>query len=112
MPVNRAFAAWMLMPLAAVPAHSAPLSQGSIIVPEPKSERPAFLKFRIVEDPVFAATPLHNSGMIAQTPVAPNATIGVGLLKVSPRRAGSGEFRQERGTPASRKAAVRFVLKF
>ena len=112
LPVNRWFVAWILVPLAGVPAHSAPLSQGSIVVPEPKPERRSVLKFRIIEDAVFAATPLHNSGMIAQTPVTPNATIGIGLLRVSPRRAGSGEFRQETGAQGSRKAAVRFVLKF
>ena len=95
-----------------MPAHSATQSERLIVVPEPKAERLPGLKFRIIEDPVFAPTPVHNSGMIAQTPVAPNASIGFGLLKASPRKPGSGEYRLENGEKGSRKAAVRFVLKF
>ena len=110
--MKRVFAALILAPLAAVPAHSAPLQVRLVDVPEPKAERQSILKFRIIEDPVFAPTPVHNSGMIAQTPLAPNASIGVGLLKASPRRPGSGEFRPESGAQGSRKAAVRFTLKF
>ncbi len=110
--MNRAFAALILAPLAAVPAYSAPLPQRLVVVPEPKPQRLPGFNLRIVEDPVFAPTPVHNSGMIAQTPVAPNASIGIGLLKASPRKPGSGEFRQENGAQGSRKAAIRFVLKF
>ena len=110
--MNRWFAALIFAPIAAGPAYSASLPLSSIGVPEPKVERLPALKFRIVEDPVFAPGPTHNSGMIAHTPVAPNASIGVGLLKASPRKLGTGEFRQENGPPGSRKAAVRFVLKF
>lgn len=112
MAVNRWFAALILAPIAAEPAHTAPLSVDSIIVPEPNAERLPGLKFRIIEDPVFAPNPVHNSGMIAQTPVAPNASIGIGLLKASPRKSGTGEFRPEPRTQGSRKAAVRFILKF
>lgn len=112
MAVNRWFAAWILVPLAAFPAHSAPLQVNPIVVPEPRSERTPRFNFRIVEDPVFAPGPIHHSGMIAQTPVAPNASLGFGLLKVAPRKPGSGEFRQEHGATGSRKAAVRFTLKF
>ena len=83
-----------------------------MLIEEPRSGNPPRLNFRLVEDPVFAPGPVHNSGMIAQTPVAPNASIGIGLLKAAPRKPGSGEYRQENGPTGSRKAAVRFVLKF
>ena len=111
--MNRWFAAaCILAPVAAAPVHSAQLGVQSIVVAEPRSERPRGFNFRLIEDPVFAPGPTHNSGMVAQTPVAPNAMLGVGLLKVAPRKPGSGEFRQETGPTGSRKAAVRFVVKF
>lgn len=81
-------------------------------MPERQSEARRGLNLRLIDDPVFAAGPIHNSGMIAQMPVAPNAIVGFGLLKVSPRKAGSGEFRHENGATGSRKAAVRFTFKF
>jgi hypothetical protein len=109
--VKRRFAATCIaLPLAAVPAQSAPLEFP--IIPKSTPEQSRRLDLRLIEDPVFASTPLHNSGMIAGTSVTRNTTIGVGLLKVAPRRLGSGEFRQENGASGSRKAAVRFTLKF
>jgi hypothetical protein len=111
--VNRWFAAaCILAPLGAVPAYSAPLSGLSVKVPEPRPDHSKGLKFRLVEDPTFASNPVHNSGMIAQTPILPNAIIGVGLLRAAPRKPGSGEYRPEAGATGSRKAAVKFVLKF
>ena len=112
--MNRWFAAiFILAPFGAVPAYSAPLQGFSVKVPEPpRSDHSKGVKFRLVEDPIFAPNPVHNSGMIAQTPVLPNAILGIGLLRAAPRRAGSGEYRPETGTTGSRKAAVKFVLKF
>ena len=111
--MNRWFAAVCIAtPVAVAPAHSAQLAARPVVVPEFRFDAARGLNFRLIEDPMFASTPIHNSGMIAQTPVAPNAMIGVGLLKASPRKPGSGEFRQENGANGSRKASVRFVLKF
>ena len=75
------------------------------------TERQRF-NFRLVEDAVFDPRPIHNSGMIAQTQVAPNATLGIGLLKAAPRKPGAGEWRVDNGAPRSRKAAVSFRLRF
>jgi len=111
--VNHWFAAFILVPLAAGAAHSEPRQLQSLNILPPKTEsRLNSLRFRVVEDPVFSATPLHNSGMIAQTTIAGNASLGIGLLKVAPRKPGSGEYRSDMGARSSRKAAVRFTLKF
>lgn len=113
MAVDRWFAAIILTPLAAVAAHSEPLQLKPLVPPPtPRESETRTLKLRLIEDPVFSPGPVHNSGMIAQTPVAKNATVGVGLLRVAPRRLGSGEYRPDAGAPSSRKAAVRFTLKF
>lgn len=70
------------------------------------------LNLRIVRDPDFSPEPVHNSGMIAQTEVAPNATLGFGILKAAPKRPGTGDWRLEPGAPRSRKAAVSFDFRF
>ena len=112
--MNRWFAAAFIAALtSAIPAYSAPVALLSTKVPEPRSDHSKVLKFRLVEDPAFAtSSPIHNSGMIAQTPVGSNGSLGIGLLRAVPRRPGSGEYRPEAGTTGSRKAAVRFALKF
>ena len=111
--MNRWFAtAIILTVLGAAPAYSAPLQGLSTKVPEPRSDHSKGLKFRLIEDPAFAANPVHNSGMIAQTPIGSNSSLGIGLLRAAPRRPGSGEYRPDAGTSGSRKAAVRFTLKF
>lgn len=112
--MNRWFAAALIAALtSAVPAYSAPLAELSTKVPESRPGHPKGLKFRLVEDPTYATSgPIHNSGMIAQTPVGSNGSLGIGLLRAAPRRPGSGEYRPEAGTTGSRKAAVRFTLKF
>ena len=79
---------------------------------EPQSTGRQRVNFRLVEDAVYDPNPIHNSGMIAQTQVAPNATLGIGILKAAPRKPGAGEWRVENGAPRSRKAAVSFRLRF
>ena len=80
MAVNRWFAAIILTPLAAVAAHSEPLQLKPLVPPPiPRESETRTLKLRLIEDPVFSPGPVHNSGMIAQTPVAKNATVGVGF---------------------------------
>ena len=110
--MKRWSAALLWVPFAAAPAHSAPDFGQPLTIPAPDGEPRRGLDLRIIEDPAFAPSPTHNSGMIAQTPVSSNASIGFGLLKVAPRRAGSGEYRPESEPRSSRKAAVRFELKF
>ena len=72
----------------------------------------ASINFRLIEEPRLSPRPIHNSGIIAQTEVAPNAAIGVGLLKSAQRKPDAGEFRLEGRGPGSRKAAVQLVWKF
>jgi hypothetical protein len=55
---------------------------------------------------------VHNSGIIAQTEIAPGATLGLGLLRASPKKLGSGEWRLEPHAPRSRKAAIQLQWKF
>ena len=80
-------------------------------VPEAQKSGPR-LNFRLVEEPRIGPKPFHNAGMIAQTQVARNAAIGVGLFKSSQRKPDAGEWRLEGRAPKSRKAAIRFQLKF
>lgn len=89
-----------------------PQAVGNLTTSEPGEPRPASLNFRLVQDADFDPAPVHHSGMIAQTRVMPNATIGVGILKAAPKKLGSGDWRQDSGAPRSRKAAVSFQLKF
>ena len=70
------------------------------------------LNFRLIEEPRVSTRPIHNSGIVAQTEVAPNAVVGLGLLKSAQRKPDAGEFRLEGRSGGSRKAAVQLVWKF
>lgn len=70
------------------------------------------LNFRLVEEARYSSRPIHNAGMIASTDVAPNAAVGVGLFKSTQRKLDAGEWRHDGRAAGSRKAAVRFQLKF
>ena len=96
---------------------AAATSAAAAVMPEsqsfPRSENGTrSLKLRLIEEPRIGPKPIHNSGMIAQTQVSRNAAIGIGLFKSSQRKPDAGEFRLEGRSPNSRKAAVRFLLKF
>jgi hypothetical protein len=97
--------------LAAAPsaAGAATFDQWGIAEPEQAGPK---LKFRLVQEPVISSRPIHNSGMIAQTEVAPNAAIGIGLFKSTQRKPDAGEWRLDERSTGSRKAAVRFLFKF
>ena len=73
--------------------------------------QPSF-NFRLIEEPRLSARPIHNSGIVAQAEVGPNAAIGFGLLKSAQRKPDAGEFRLEGRSGGSRKAAVQFLWKF
>ena len=90
-------------------AGAATLDQWGISEPEPAGPK---LEFRLIQEPVVSSRPIHNSGMIAQTDVARNAAIGIGLLKSTQRKLGAGEWRLDDRSGGSRKAAVRFLFKF
>jgi hypothetical protein len=82
------------------------------LAPSPAPSHPRSFDFRLVHDPEFDSTPVRNSGLIGQTELAPNASLGFGLLNVSSRRLSSGEWRYDARGARSKKASVRFVLKF
>lgn len=90
-------------------AGAATLDQWAVAEPEKPGPK---LKFRLVQEPVISSRPIHNSGMIAQTEVAPNAAIGIGLLKSTQRKPDAGEWRLDERSAGSRKAAVRLLFKF
>jgi len=97
--------------IAAVPVHAGPTSvlMPQSDTPERKS-RP--LNLRLVEDRSNDPSPIHNSGMIVQQTVAPNAFLGVGVFKMAPKKLGSGDYRADGTAPKSRRAAVSFLFKF
>ena len=101
----------ILLGLAAAPsaATAAPFEQK--FVSKAESKGPS-LKLRLIDEPRLGPRPIHNSGVIAQTQISDNAAIGIGLFKSSQRKPDAGEWRLEGRSPNSRKAAVRFQLKF
>jgi len=98
------------LPLAAH-AGGAPNDRASL-APNPAPAHARSFDFRLVRDPEFDSTPVRNSGLIGQTQLGPNATLGFGLLNVSSRRPSSGEWRYDPRGGRSKKASVRLVLKF
>jgi hypothetical protein len=101
-----------LGPLLAGAAHAGPQAGLSLSTTEPEPDSRRTLNFRLVRDDIEDPGPIHNSGMVAETEVAPNTSLGFGLLKTSPRKLGSGDWRTENGGSRSRKAAVRLQFKF
>ena len=93
-------------------AHAGPRAGPALASGEPAPHAKPTLNFRLVSDGEFDPGPVHNSGMVAQSQVAPNATVGIGLLKAAPRKPGSGEWKLDDGARHSRKAAVSFRLRF
>ena len=97
--------------MVAAPSAAAQATSDQWAIAEPEQAGPK-LKFRLVQEPVISSKPIHDSGMIAQTEVAPNAAIGIGLFKSTPRKRNGGEWRLDERSTGSRKAAVRFLFKF
>ena len=93
-------------------AYAGPQPSGRLSITEPAPKARPALNFRLVRDSEFDPDPIHNSGMIAQTEIAPNATVGFGLLKAAPKKRGSGEWKLDDSAPRSRKAAVSLRIKF
>jgi hypothetical protein len=93
-------------------AHAAPGAHPLLTAARPDVPAHRGIGFRLVRDPEFDPSPVYHSGIVGQTEIAPNATLGIGLLKARPKKPGSGEWRFDSGAPRSRKAAVSFLLKF
>jgi hypothetical protein len=103
-----------LCPLIAAPAHANELQGNALSLAAPKGPQPPRLNFRLVADgngvDRLTQEPLRRSGMIASTEVAPNASLGFGFVRSSPKR--SSEMQPGLRATGSRKAAVSFQLKF
>jgi hypothetical protein len=93
-------------------AQADPHSDPSLTTAQPQAHAHRNVSFRLVQDPESDSGPVHHWGVVAQTELAPNMSIGIGLLKSKPRKLGSGDWRLESGAPHSRKAAVDVLLKF
>lgn len=93
-------------------AHAGPQAGPSLSAPRADKHAHRAIGFRLVEDPIFDPDPVHHSGIVGQTEIAPNATLGIGLLKAKSKKPGSGDWRLDSGAPRSRKAAVSLTLKF
>jgi len=93
-------------------AHGGPQSHPSLTTAQRESHAHRGVGFRLVQDPAFDPDPVYHSGIVGQAEIAPNATIGVGLLRARPKKPGSGDWRFDSGAPRSRKAAVSIMLKF
>lgn len=109
--MTRWLASSMLLGFAAVPSVAVAATFEHPLAPKIEDGRPT-LNFRLIEEPRFGPRPIHNSGMIAQTQISGSAAIGVGLFKSTQRKPDAGEWRLEGRSPNSRKAAVRFLMKF
>ena len=94
------------VPLVTGQAQAAPKPNG---IPSPPQVRPA-IDFRVMQDPVFDSTTARHSGMATLTDVAPNASVGFGMISISPRQAVSGE--NDARMPHSKKAAIKLTLRF
>lgn len=93
-------------------AHAGPQAGPGLLTGEARPHAKPTLNFRLVSDSEFDPGPVHNSGMVAQSQIAPNATVGIGLLKAAPKQPGSGDWKLDNGVRHSRKAAVSFRLRF
>jgi hypothetical protein len=103
-----------LCTLVAGTAHSAELNSVPLSLSQPPTAPSPRLDFRLVADQAgldrITQEPLRRSGMIASTEVAPNATLGFGLVRSTPKR--MSDLRPGPRGSGSRKAAVSFQLKF
>jgi len=95
----------------ATQARADPQTIPSFRTSQPESHAHRSVSFRLVEDRDFDPGPVHHSGIVAQTAVAPNASVGIGLLRSRPKKP-SGDWTLDSGARSSRKTAVSFLLKF
>src|SRR5438067_11338388 len=82
-------------------AEAAPKVAGppAVVRPQPIHSRSPNL--RLVDEPISGPSSIQHAGMIANTDVAPNAILGVGVLKGAPKSFGSGEMRADGRTRSS-----------
>lgn len=110
--MKRVLTALALGVLAAGASHAGPQPQGRLSIGEAHPQPRPEIKWRLVRDADFDPYPIHHSGIVARTDVAPNLSVGVGLLNARPKKPGSGEWKQHNGAPPARKGTVSLLLRF
>jgi hypothetical protein len=101
--------AWSALSSAAV--HAGPMP--GLAVPVEKAARVSHSpNLRLVEQVDFGPARLRQSGMIADTVIAPNARLGLGLFTLTRMKSGLPDARTDGRAPKSRKLGVSFRLGF
>lgn len=78
---------------------------------QPRNHVHRSISFRLVEDPQYDREPVYHWGIVAQTEIAPNATLGIGLLRAKPKKL-SGDWNADNGAPHSRNTKIDFLFRF
>ncbi|HEX6604865.1 MAG TPA: hypothetical protein VF027_08310 [Sphingomicrobium sp.] len=93
-------------------APAAPILTVPLAPVQPHRFSPRAPELRIVRPPAaFDASPIRQTGMIADTAVMPNGRIGLGLFSVT-RRSSPSEIKPDGRAPKSRKVGLSFRLRF
>jgi hypothetical protein len=92
-------------------AHAGPAPNANFSTAEPRTQTKPTVSVRLVQDSEFDPDPMHHSGIVGRTDIAPNASLGLGLLKAAPKRR-AGNWNSDRNAPLPRKGLVSFLLKF
>lgn len=102
---------WWLVIAAVSPGTVSPA--GAALMPPVRdaTARPK-LNLRLVERQEFEPQPVRRSGMIVESPIAPNAAIGLGLFRVSARRPLGMEPKVEPQRPSAKKVGLSVRLQF
>ena len=103
---------WLVMtaltsPTALPAGPGLPPAMTEIEAPAPRS----VVNLRLVRQPAFEPERVRRFGVIVETSVAPNAAIGLGLLKVSKRSAGAVDLKSD-GRKPKRNVGLSFHLQF
>lgn len=110
--MKRVLTALALGVLAAGASHAGPQPEGRLSIGETRPHARPEVKWRLVQDTDFDPYSVHHSGIVARTDVAPNMSVGVGLLNARSKKPGTGEWRQHNGAPPAKKGTVSLLLKF
>jgi hypothetical protein len=97
--------------LAEGPAAAGPIVGKLSLQSQPQHVARSF-SVQVVQTQPFDLAPLGRSGMIAQTDVAPNMNLGVGLFSVRRNRSTSMEPRLDLRARQSRKLGLSFNWRF
>ena len=111
MPLRRWLIAAAISAFSSAGANAAPMSGLSVpLYQAPRiSHRPSL---RLVQQVDFTPARIRQSGMIADTSIAPNARLGLGLFTLTRNKSGLPDARTEGRQVKARKLGVSFRLGF